>query len=70
MPLILFIQNGKIVSYHSGTYEGHELKAKIDENGKEVKYLEDLTEEQKNQIKEELKQDIEKVYNKTCNTGC
>ena len=70
VPLILFIQNGKIVSYHSGTYEGHELKTKIDENGKEVKYLEDLTEEQKNQIKEELKQDIEKVYNKTCNTGC
>lgn len=70
VPLILFISNGKIVDYHSGTYTGHELKTKIDENGNEEKYLEELTNEQKDKIKDELKIKIEKVYNKTCNTGC
>lgn len=70
VPLILFIKNGEIVSYHKGTYEGHNIQTKIDENGNEVRYLEDLTKDQKNAIKKELEEKIDKVYNKICDNGC
>lgn len=70
VPLILFIKNGEIVSYHKGTYEGHNIQTKIDENGNEVRYLEDLTKEQKNNIKKQLEEKIDKVYNKICDNGC
>lgn len=70
VPLILFIKNGKIVSYHRGTYEGHTLKTKIDENGNEVKYLEDLTEDEKANVKSILIEKINKVYDKNCDNGC
>lgn len=70
VPLILFIKNGEIVDYHSGTYEGHNLMTKIDENGNEVKYLEDLTSEQRKNIKKILSDKINKIYDKNCNNGC
>ncbi len=70
VPLILFISNGEVVSYHRGTYSGHELKVKIDENGNEIKYLEDLTKEQKEDIKNIIYKDIDMIYNKACNEGC
>lgn len=72
VPLVLFVKNGKLVDYHKGTYEGHVLKEKIDKNGKTVKYLEDLTEKQKKELKKVLTKKIKKVYEGQCTTknGC
>lgn len=70
VPLVLFIKNGKIVDYHKGTYEGHTLKEKIDENGNKTKYLEELTKTQKQEIKNVLDEKIRKVYSNKCNDGC
>ena len=72
VPLVLFVKNGKLVDYHKGTYEGHVLKEKIDKNGKTVKYLEDLTEKQKKELKKVLTKKIKKVYEGQCTNknGC
>lgn len=71
VPLILFIKDGGIVDYHKGTYEGHTLKEKIDDNGNTIYYLDDLTDEQKKDIKEKLDEKIRKVYSNKCNDdGC
>lgn len=66
VPLVLFVINGEIVDYHKGTYEGHNLKEKIDKNGNTVKYLEELTENQKQEIKNTLDEKIRKVYSNKC----
>ena len=71
VPLVLFIKDGKIVDYHKGTYQGHTLKEKVDKDGNTIKYLEELTEKQKNQIKNTLDKKIRKVYSNKCDdTGC
>lgn len=71
VPLVLFIKNGKIVDYHSGTYEGHILKEKTNKNGEKVKYLEELTNNQKQELKNVLDEKIRKVYSNKCSSnGC
>lgn len=70
VPLVLFIKNGEIVDYHKGTYEGHELKEK-EENGNKTYYLDELTQKQKDEIKEVLNNKFKKVYSNRCNnSGC
>lgn len=66
VPLVLFIKNGEIIDYHMGTYKGHILKEKTDKNGNKVKYLEELTESQKQEIKKVLDEKIRKVYSNKC----
>lgn len=66
VPLVLFVKNGKILDYHIGTYEGHNLKEKIDKDGNKVKYLEELTNKQKQEIKNILDEKIRKVYSNKC----
>ncbi len=70
VPLVLFINKGNIVSYHSGTYEGHVLKEKIDKDGNKKMYLEDLTKSQENDIINVLNSKMEKVYPNKCDSGC
>lgn len=70
VPVVLFIKNGKIVDYHKGTYDGHEIKTKKDKNGKTIYYLEDLTNMQKQNIKNTLEEKIKKVYSNKCDSGC
>lgn len=70
VPLVLFVKDGKIVDYNKGTYEGHNLKEKIDKNGNKVKYLEKLTQKQKQEIKNVLDEKIKKVYPNKCSDGC
>lgn len=70
VPVVLFVKNGKIVDYHKGTYDGHELKTKKDENGKITYYLEDLTNKQKENVKNVLEEKIRKVYSNKCSAGC
>lgn len=70
VPLVLFVKDGKILDYHKGTYEGHNLKEKLDKNGNKVKYLEKLTNNQKQDIKNVLDEKIRKVYPNKCNDGC
>ena len=70
VPIVLFVKNGKIVDYHKGTYDGHEIKTKKDETGKTIYYLEDLTYTQKETIKNTLEEKIKKVYSNKCDSGC
>ncbi len=66
VPLVLFVKNGKIIDYHEGTYEGHELKEKIDKKGNKTYYLEKLTNKQKKSIINELNKKIQKIYSNKC----